>query len=104
MKPVCSVEGCERSDRMAYGWCSMHYQRWARHGDPLNRGWADTETLFWQKVNKTDGCWLWTAYLNRTGYGQFRVNRRGVLAHRFAYELVVGPIPAGSWPYLQWVI
>lgn len=42
-----------------------------------------------------DGCWLWTAYLNPTGYGQVRINGRTRLAHRVVYESVVGPIPDG---------
>ncbi len=52
---------------------------------------------FWSKVDKTDECWLWTA-ATVTGYGYFGVGRRGeggVLAHRFSWELVNGPIPEG---------
>jgi len=33
----CSVEGCTRSAKekgSARGFCSMHYQRWSRHGNP----------------------------------------------------------------------
>lgn len=29
----CSVEGCEKS-HYGKGWCSAHYTRWRRHGDP----------------------------------------------------------------------
>lgn len=29
----CSVEGCGKKE-MARGWCSMHYTRWTRYGDP----------------------------------------------------------------------
>lgn len=52
---------------------------------------------FWQYVNKTDGCWLWTGYLNRSGYGQFRIHVGGPLAlsHRLAWKLTNGPIPDG---------
>lgn len=32
-KPTCSIEECERPSRKR-GWCGMHYQRWAKHGDP----------------------------------------------------------------------
>ena len=51
---------------------------------------------FWGKVEFTNGCWLWTDALDKGGYGRFTV-RLGVrcFAHRFAYELVVGPIPEG---------
>lgn len=56
------------------------------------------EELFWAKVIKTDGCWGWTASTQRNGYGHFKVGgRKGKMlyAHRFAYELLVGPIPDG---------
>jgi hypothetical protein len=57
----------------------------------------DSTTLarFWAKVDKGDGCWLWTAS-TIVGYGQFwPKSRTFVYAHRFAYELAYGPIPAG---------
>lgn len=38
------------------------------------------------------GCWLWLGTLDNKGYGRIG---RGSLAHRVAYELVVGPIPEG---------
>lgn len=41
------------------------------------------------------GCWLWMAYCNENGYGQFFYNGRQGLAHRASYELYVGPIPDG---------
>jgi len=49
---------------------------------------------FWAKVDKTGDCWLWTAALSRQ-YGRFYVAGRLVMAHRFAYELERGEIPAG---------
>lgn len=59
---------------------------------------VDTPTRFWAKVEKTNGCWLWTGGTAR-GYGQFRLGggrgSKNVRAHRYAYELLVGPIPAG---------
>lgn len=30
---MCTVENCERKS-MARGWCSMHWKRWRKHGDP----------------------------------------------------------------------
>ena len=40
-------------------------------------------------------CWLWIASSGSHGYGQFRIGRRIVLAHRVAYELLVDSIPEG---------
>lgn len=37
-----------------------------------------------------DGCWLWTGSLHP--YGRISVEGRGQGAHRFAYELVHGPL------------
>lgn len=52
---------------------------------------------FWAKVDMLgpDECWLWNARKTKTGYGQFSRKRKPKLAHRVAYELAVGPIPAG---------
>lgn len=55
-----------------------------------------TEERFWAKVDKTGDCWLWTGATVKGIYGRFRVNEDTfALAHRFAYELAVGPIPEG---------
>jgi len=50
---------------------------------------------FWEKVNRTDTCWLWIAYRDELGYGKVRWAGRIQVAHRVAYELVVGPILEG---------
>jgi len=59
-------------------------------------GSGPAEVRFWSKVNKTDDCWLWTAGAISTGYGFFSpfVGKR-ILAHRWSYEQLVGPIPEG---------
>jgi len=52
---------------------------------------------FWSKVDigGWQDCWPWTAGKDRNGYGQFFPERKTcVKAHRFAYELSVGPVPA----------
>jgi len=42
------------------------------------------------------GCWIWTGTtISGRGYGQIKVNGRGVGAHRVAYELAHGPILPG---------
>lgn len=55
--------------------------------------------LFWSKVDKTDTCWNWTRSVTKHGgYGQFFVRSKikiNYMAHRLAYTLLRGPIPAG---------
>lgn len=62
---------------------------------------------FWPKVDKSGPvpahrpelgpCWIWIASRTDLGYGKFGVGTAlgWVGAHRFAYELLAGPIPAG---------
>ena|ERR1700694_1946906 len=72
---VCSIPTCSRPAKKR-GWCSAHYERWRRHGDPLggasDRG-GDPMLRFWLKVNQNGPvpehrpelgpCWVWTAAL-----------------------------------------
>ncbi len=53
----------------------------------------DTER-FWSKVDASGDCWLWTAYKQPPGYGKFGWNGKPHYAHRIAYQMLVGPIPA----------
>ena len=64
------------------------------------------EERFWEKVDKNGPvpshrpelgpCWIWTASLNKAGYGSFGVpGNTGARAHRVAFELSDGPIPDG---------
>lgn len=46
------------------------------------------------KVRKTDTCWLWEG-AKSDGYGHMWVGSGYSVAHRVAYELLVGPIPVG---------
>lgn len=50
---------------------------------------------FWEKVSKTEECWLWSACLATNGYGQIRDGDRMRLVHRVSYEMFFGPIPDG---------
>ena len=58
------------------------------------------QKVFWGHVDKSperDGCWVWTGSSSKPWpsageYGKY--TNRGV-AHRVAYEMTVGPIPAG---------
>jgi hypothetical protein len=54
-----------------------------------------TEQRFWAKVEKTDGCWLWTAAKDRLGYGYFKWDGKQGKAYRYSWTLHNGPIPTG---------
>lgn len=55
------------------------------------------EERFWPKVTAVHtGCWLWTGYRQPSGHGRFGVAAGDIVqAHRFAYELLIAPIPEG---------
>lgn len=57
------------------------------------------EVRFWNKVKKTNKCWVWTGSSLRRGYGTIGVKREAKWvnrqAHVFSYELHFGPIPDG---------
>ena len=42
---------------------------------------------FFNKVNKTDTCWLWTGCINSSGYGKFTYNKKTLLPHRVSWIL-----------------
>lgn len=108
---TCSVEGCDRT-YFSNGFCQSHYGRWRYNGDPgpayvasatppgltvAERWWrmVDTAGPIAKNHPELGVCWLWTGRRAR-GYGLFSIKRgNGVSAHRFAYELLVGPIPEG---------
>ena len=41
------------------------------------------------------GCWLWTGYTDKNGYGRIKAGDGPQWAHRVAYRLYKGPIPEG---------
>lgn len=43
-----------------------------------------------------DACWLWVGHIEANGYGKLWFNGRQEWAHRVAWLLFVGPIPAGQ--------
>jgi HNH endonuclease len=53
---------------------------------------------FWEKVDRTGSCWTWTASRTWNGRGRFSMGIGvSVGAHRMAWQLTRGPIPAGMW-------
>lgn len=97
----CNAQDCEEPKKIK-GFCNKHYQRFLKNGDADRTSQIRNDNVkrFWSYVDTSgghDACWPWhTAAKN--GYGSIYVNGRtksNVLAHRFAYELLVGPIPDG---------
>jgi hypothetical protein len=67
-------------------------------GMKTNRKSRPLADRFWEKVNKTDTCWLWTASVNNMGYGEFKLPgaTSGVeYSHRMSWIIHSGPIPDG---------
>ncbi len=63
------------------------------------RHWKDVPFTerFWSYVLKTPECWVWRGPIGGTGYGAVRWDKRQVKAHRAAWILTYGAIPAGLW-------
>lgn len=104
--PICSFAGCGRSHN-AKGLCTIHGAM-QRRGEPLRPIQKRTGPLpksaserFWAKVvTAADGCMIWNGGKTLGGYGMFAAKpaHRGTvqeMAHRWAYEEKVGPIPVG---------
>ena len=106
---TCSIPSCDNL-HYARGWCDPHYRRWRKSGDvapdePLWTPYAPAAERFRKRVVEgpvpevdpsLGPCLLWTgARKGAGGYGRICVERRIIGAHRFAWELVHGPIPDG---------
>ena len=106
MSGLCEC-GCGRKTRV----CDKTYARKGQvKGQPFRyinghtggRRVTDPQDRFWPRVNK-DGplwngtpCWEWLGRIDRGGYGGFKADGyRWMGAHVFAYENLVGPVPAG---------
>lgn len=94
---TCSIDGCSKK-YFGRSYCNMHYSRWRRNGDPLNAGRAirdaTADERFWPFLDIGD-CWLWTRGTNGSGYGCLGLDDGSELAHRYAWERLVGPISEG---------
>jgi hypothetical protein len=71
-------------------------------------GWACTQAAkkftpaqrlaaFLSRIEKRgDGCWIHKGATDKWGYTHLGVEGKRVQAHRYAYEVYIGPIPAGK--------
>lgn len=96
-KLYCRSPGCQNTNeksRLRTGLCTRHYMRELRGYQPEP---PDDSVRFWSKVNKTENCWLWLGGQNGLRYGQVWLTKKKghCVAHRFAYEEIVGKVPEG---------
>lgn len=61
--------------------------------EPRDRN-SPIEVRFWNRVAKSDGCWLWVGH-RPSEYGRLSHKNEKHRAHRLSYQLNVGPIPDG---------
>lgn len=96
---VCAVAECDRRQH-ARSLCKTHYNRELRDRPfpPLPVPYAaGNDEAFWSRVEKSDGCWEWTGSKTAQGYGNVRLpTGTNGYAHRVAYTLAIGEIPAGK--------
>lgn len=96
----CTVTDCER-DHEAHGFCTAHYGRWRRYGDPTGGPYAlrsaDEATRFWHWANpkSDDECWE-VPKGSSNGYGHWkRPDGKLEGAHRASWRLAIGREPQG---------
>ena len=101
---ICSVPECG-DPVVAKGYCSAHYRRWMKSGDPLavkferrkNGTAIDLDYIFSQSLVDEHGCWIWQKYRTPYGYGEVGIaDKKTTLVHRLAWKLANGrDIPEG---------
>ena len=95
---ACSIDGCD-SPRKSRGWCTKHYKRYLRNGDPLKTVISQKgEGVRWVQavaLNPPEGCALWPFGVSSHGYGSVTWDGSRVLAHRLALMLHTVEDPKG---------
>ena len=95
---LCQIDGCGK-DARHLGWCLAHYKRYNRYGDPTAGSSSHYKTpndaFMARSVMRDSGCIEWIGSRDSNGYGQLRINKKLVKAHRYAVEQKTGPIPFG---------
>src|SRR6185503_16448212 len=52
------------------------------------------EERFWEKVEKSDGCWVFKGAPDKNGYRFITIDGVNIRAHRYSYLLAHGTCPA----------
>jgi hypothetical protein len=95
----CIIDGCEGKSRKR-GWCSKHYTRWRKHGDPnvLLRVMSPRGSIaafIEELVGSRPGneCVTWPFSVDAKGYARMSSGGASTPAHRIICERVNGPPP-----------
>lgn len=94
-KKLCNVKGCTKK-QSCKGWCSKHYWRWRRHGDPLAGGTSKGELMRWIKRHASyedNDCLKWPFGRFTGGYGMIFVGGHSTNAHRVMCRVAHGEPP-----------
>lgn len=95
---ICRIEGCNKPVK-ARGWCSMHYARWERWGDPEKvafKRFTSLEESFLARTEWRGDCLIWVdGNKDNYGYGRMWTEGKNTKAHRYAWEREHGEIPEG---------
>lgn len=83
-------------EKLVYACWINEGMKFCSHKCSSNFRWRPEDVVFWSHVTKSDGCWLWDAYISPNGYGQFmQKDGNRTSAHRIAWKLTFGEIPNG---------
>ncbi len=95
---VCSITGCGLP-HLARGYCSAHYTRWRKHGDPLAGRAAHGVSQQWLMDRKDwsgTECLIWPFGRDDYGYGMSKQNGKAERAHVTMCTYAHGPRPSDS--------
>ena len=83
---ACAFDGCannaHRDAEGKRGWCSTHYQRWRRYGDPSSKPGVPRPAIDWLEQHVGfygDDCLQWPFAVGDDGYGRVHIPGTGVL-------------------------
>lgn len=100
-RQICSIPNCGKPIKNSRGWCSQHYQRWLRNGDPLRIRQKTEKGAAVQFLDeivlsyKGNDCLIWPFSKSKKGYGRIgnKIGKRADL-HNVICRLTHGEPPS----------
>ena len=89
---ACAVTNCA-AQAVRRGWCTKHYTRFLRHGDPLGGGCGHGVPMQWLRDHvgySGDECLIWPFATMSNGYGSVRSDGRSRVASRVMCQMAHG--------------